>query len=469
MQPWLRIVLAILGVALFALVLVLLIRFVRNRTSEPQTASVVRVWRLEQDVDVVLESVNEFEKSTGTDIVFSKQTYDGYEIAALKSLAAKQGPDIWSIPSFWIANQYPRTIDLPETLLNGVQGNNPVALSEAVKLDYPEGISKLLFDDSGKHVVALPSVVDTYRIIYNPAIFEAAYNEYRIRQGDGASEETLQAVRRLLGGPGKTWDEVVEQVPYLTIKSGAQVSRSAISLGSADNIPYASDLVQFLIHQNGQEIVSPDRNSATFHLPITSPAGIELRPGEEALRFYAQFSSVNSSAYTWNASMPDAIQAFGEGKLAMMIVDQNVIADVATRFPRLEFFNAPMPQISVGPGSQPKNLIVFMAEVVTPTTPNRQAALNFLVPYTSSTSTAAMASERGVYTPYKSRLESMAEGDPLAGQILTGVALYKRQHEQFDQAFQQMIRDVTQNGLSAADALTKGSVEINRILKLPVE
>lgn len=469
MQPWLRIVLAILGLAFFALILVLIINFVRNRGSETSVSPVVRVWRLEQDIDVVAELVGEFEKSTGTDVVFSKQTYNGYEIAALKSLAARQGPDIWSIPSFWIADQYPRTIDLPETLLNSVQGNTPVNLSDAVKLDYPEGIAKLLFDDTGKHVVALPSAVDTYRILYNPVIFEAAYNEYRIRQGEGADENALQAVRRLLGAPGKTWDEIVEQVPYLTLRSGAQVSRSAISLGSADNVPYASDLVQFLIHQNGQEIVSPDRTSATFHLPITSPAGVELRPGEEALRFYTQFSAVTSSAYTWNASMPDAIQAFGEGKLAMIIADQNVAAEIATRFPRMEFFNAPMPQISVGPGSTPKNLIVFMAEVVTPTTPNRQAALNFLVPYTGSASVAAMASERGVYTPYKSRLEALADGDPLAAQILTGVALYKRQHDQFDQAFQQMIRDVTQNSLSPADALTKGSVEINRLLKLPIE
>lgn len=469
MQPWLRIVLAILGVGLFVVVVLLIINAVRNRDTSSATPPVVRVWRLEQDVDVVADLVAEFEESNDTDIVFTKQTYNGYEIAALKSLAARQGPDIWSIPSFWIADQYPRTIDLPENLLASVQGNNPVSLKEAIKLDYPAGIARLLLDDKGEKVVALPSVVDTYRIIYNPAIFEAAYAEYRVRQGEGADEDSLQAVRRLLGAPGKTWEEIIEQVPYLTLRSGAQVSRSAIALGSADNVPYSSDILQFLIHQNGQEIVSSDRTSAVFHLPITSPAGVEVRPGEEALRFFTQFSNVTSSAYTWNASMPDAVQAFGEGKLAMIIADQNTAAEIATRFPRLEFFNAPMPQISIGPGSTPKNLIVFMAEVVTPTTPNRQAALNFLVPYTGSASAAAMASERGVYTPYRSRLEAQADGDPLAAQILTGVALYKRQHDQFDQAFQQMIRDVSQNGLSPADALTKGSEEINRLLKLPVE
>lgn len=439
-------------------------------TKTPSTSTrtpQLRVWRVGQDEDVVRDLVRDFKKDRQTLVVtYRNKNLEGYELSALKSLAARQGPDVWSIPDDWIGDHIARIQPLPATFYatdKNKDGQNPV---ERVKADYPAGIVEQIVSADGKSVYGLPTGVDSLQLYYNPDLLKAAYDEFRIAQGSNAKDEVLNPVRALLAKPPATWSDLTEQTKYLTKRDGTTVSRSAIALGTADNVPNAADIMQLLILQNGGKVVSSDRRNALFHIPETTPAGVSVRPGENALDFYTSFARPDKATYTWNPSMPQALDAFGQGKVAMVIAFSDFGRALKVKYPKLEFKNAAVPQISVAPLQEPVNLIRFNVEVVTKVAASTATSFEFLRGYAarSNANTLARAySSFKLLSPFTETLENDKE-EFLNKQVLTGKSVYKKNREQFDQAFRQMAIDVTQNGLTPDKALDSAAEKINVLL-----
>jgi ABC-type glycerol-3-phosphate transport system substrate-binding protein len=213
--------------------------------------------------------------------------------------------------------------------------------------------------------------------------------------------------------------------------------------------------------QNGGNITTSDHARALFHIPQTSPAGVDVRPGENALEFLTSFSNPSKETYTWNPSMPQALDAFGQGKVAMVIAFSDFEHQIRVKYPRFEYTHVPVPQISVAPLQPQLNLIKFWVETAPRVADTPSASLGFIKELGRNAN--SVASEARLGSPFLRTLQSDPDNFPNK-QILNGKAVYKKQREQFDGAFRQMIIDVSQNGLTPSQALDSGAQKINNLL-----
>lgn len=443
----------------------------KQNNSETETTAInVRVWRYNQEEDIIKQIIDSFvESNSGValNVTYSNRKLDSYELDSLKSLAARTGPDIWSIPSDWVADHTPRIEPLPETYFYAVDSDgNPASTGtspvDSIKKLFPTGIAEQIISDDGKTVLGIPSNVDSLRLYYNPSLFQDATEDFRESLGENDTNDKVAPVTQLLNSAPTTWSDLVEQTKYLTKRDGNTITRSAIALGSADNITSSNDILQLLMLQNGIRVVSTDRKSALFHIPTTTPSGLTIRPGEKALDFFTSFSNPNKATYTWNPSMPQDIDAFAQGKVAMLIGFSDLADTLKIKYPRFDYEVAPLPQNSTV--DAPINFIRFSLETVTKTADSSAAAFALLKRYTDVSSSRNIAKQKGLISPYLETIKDEAS-DPLIQQIATGQTVYKKSRPLFDQAFRQMVIDVTQNGLTTDKALDKGAELINTLLR----
>ncbi|MBU6388973.1 extracellular solute-binding protein [Patescibacteria group bacterium] len=435
-----------------------------TNTNKQSAPAQVRIWRLNQDVDTIRDSVNTFNSQTGGSAVvtYTKKTLPGYELDALKSMAARKGPDIWSIPNDWVDDYQNQIIPLPDNFFYASGATSGPSPAQEVKTLFPAGIANALIRPDGK-VYGMPTNVDSLRLYYNPDLFDTALQDFRQSQGDNLSDSVYQPVRQLLSNPPATWNDLVNQAKYLTVRSGNTITRSAIALGTADNIPDAVDTLYLLMLQNGAQIISSDRRDALFHVPQTTPSGGIVKPGENALDFYTSFANPNKSNYSWNPSMPQALDAFAQGKVAMVIAYSDFADQLQVKYPKFHPQVAPVPQITVDNVQQPVNFIKFSIETVTQTADNPAAAFAFMKLYTAQDSADNLASEQKLRSPYLTTLNkdtSNYENE----QALTGQTTFKEDHSQFDSVFHDMIVNVSQDNIAVPDAISTGAQQINQLL-----
>ncbi|CAN5136419.1 hypothetical protein BH11PAT4_BH11PAT4_1870 [soil metagenome] len=430
----------------------------------------IRIWRTGQAEDAIKSNIAQFKaknKSANLTITYDNRDIETYEVDALKSLGARTGPDIWSIPNDWLGDHVPRIQPIPANYFfpldsKGKRQTTGPSPAEQVKELFPEGISEQLIGTDGESVLGLPTNVDSLRLYYNRELFSAAATEFQKSLGSGAKSEDFTPVKTLFSKAPATWGDVLEMEKYLTKLDGNTVVRSAIALGTADNVSKSADIVSLLILQNGAKVVSVDRKNALFHIPTTSPSGVVVSPGELALDFFTSFSNPAKASYTWNPSMPQDLDAFGQGRVAMVIAFTDFEAQLKIKYPRFRFDTAAVPQNSVT--QAPVNLIKFNIETVTKTADNTAAAFAFLPYYADQSHAVNLASQANLTSPYTIDLDRK-KTDPLVSQIITGKSIFKRSREQFDQSFRQMIIDVSQNGLTNAKALDSAADRINVLLQ----
>ena len=430
----------------------------------------VRIWRTDQSADVLKNKMTQFmdsNKSQNVSVTYTERNPNTYELDALKSLAAKQGPDIWSVKNDWIGDHVPRFTPLPDNYFfpkdsSGNRATTGPSPANAVKTLYPAGISEQIIGTDGASVYGLPSSVDTLKLYVNMNLFNTAADDFRKSLGSNARSEDFTPVQQLLSNPPTTWLDLVEQAKYITKRNGNDITRSTIALGTADNIKNTQDILQLLMMQNGAQIVSTDRRNALFHIPTTTSSGVSVLPGQLALDFFTSFSNPTKSTYDWNPSMPQDIDAFGQGKVAMIIGYSDIDAQLKIKYPQLNYKVAPVPQKSAT--DDPVNMLSFNVETVTKTANNAAAAFAFLSSYTDNSTVSSIASQENLITPFLSELKNRSN-DPFVKQVLSGKAVYKRSRTQFDELFAQMIRDVNQNGLASDKAIDSAAENINKLLQ----
>ena len=441
-----------------------------SSTSSTAAAPIqVRIWRTGQDEDALKSYITAFindNKSVALNVTYDNRKIDTYELDALKSLAARQGPDIWSIPDDWLGDHAPRIQPLPTNFFypfddKGVQATTGNSTVDSVKNLFPTGISEQLITDDGKGVYGMPTNVDTLRLYYNSDILSQAQSEFVHAQPLNASSASITPVQQLLSKPPATWADLVAQAQYITKLNGSNIERATIALGTSNNLTNSADILQLLMMQNGVQITSSDRRNALFHIPTVTPAGVTLYPGEKALDFFTSFANPGKATYDWSPSMPQDVDAFAQGKVAMIIGFSDLANTLSVKYPHFNYETAPIPQNSTV--DTPVNLIRFSTETVTKTTDNAAASFALMRRYTTANAAQGIASQIKLSSPYLDTLNN--QDDPIVKQILTGKTVYKRSRIQFDQIFNQMPVDVNQNGLTTAQAIDKAAELINQLLQ----
>ena len=274
------------------------------------------VWGVYDEEVAFKEQITEYTKQNkGIVIKYEKKNPATYEEDLIRAFAEGKAPDIFMVHNTWLPKYKNLIKELPEAL------SKEILPFESFKSSFVDVVEKD-FSENGK-IYGLPLYVDTLAMFYNKDFFN--------------SEGIVN--------PPETWDQLIENINLLGKKDQwGQIARAGVAMGTAENVNRATDILSLLMLQNGTKMVSDDKKKAAFSESVRLNER-SYYPGQEALRFYTDFSNPSKKTYTWNRQMRYSIDAFIEGKAAIVFNYSHQIPVIKARASYLNFGVAPMPQI----------------------------------------------------------------------------------------------------------------------------
>ena len=253
----------------------------------------LEIWGVFDEPEVFQELIADYQKQNRhISINYQKKTFADYEKELINAFAADQGPDIWLMHNTWLPKHKDKIMEMPAELLS----------FSVFRETFVDVVEKDLTIDN--KIYALPLFVDTLALFYNKDILNSAG----------------------ISSPPETWKELISDLDKLVKRNQwGGIEQAGIALGTAENINRSTDILALLMLQNGTDIF--DKNS------------------EDALRFYTDFANPSKRTYTWNRQMPYSVDAFTEGKTAMMINYSHHIATIKDKATYLNFGISFMPQL----------------------------------------------------------------------------------------------------------------------------
>ncbi|HTM68506.1 MAG TPA: extracellular solute-binding protein [Candidatus Binatia bacterium] len=408
-------------------------------------------WRTQDDQDTMADQIAAYKKlHPNVDIVYRKMREEDYEKLLLEAFAENRGPDIFSIPNVWLGGWKNKILPIPKEIVIPTQEVNAQKKIVTVKKKTPglsildfrnrfvEGVTKELvqpvFEKEGKPptdmIMGLPLSADTLAMYYNKDILKKGQIEK----------------------PPATWRDVQDLAARLTILEapdpahpGEQVTaikQSGAAIGGSKNIQYATDLLASLMTLNGAQMAEDSYGYATFsHFTQESEdAGKQYPPGVEALMFYQSFTIPGSQGYSWNADMPNSLDAFITGRTALYFGLPYDMQKIRERAPKLDFGIAPLPLIDA---TRPGGILHYPVEVVAKKTAHPDEAWDFLEFLTAEDQAGPFLTASKRPTALRSLINAqLTDVDiaPFAGQVLNARAWYRgNDYAKVEDAFNYMI------------------------------
>ncbi len=402
------------------------------KTAGPKTELVW--WKVFDDSAQVGVLIEQFEKANpDVTIKFVQKDIETYEDELLDALAAAEGPDIFSIHNDWLPRHQAKMTPAPEEIF---------ALRD-LRQNFVEVAETDLIRDS--QVYALPLAVDVLALYYNKDLFASAG----------------------LALPPATWEELVKIIPRFTrLDSLGNFQRSAVALGTADNVNRAPDILSLLMLQNGTKVFSRDKGRAEFAQRVQDNQGHDFIPGSRALQFYTQFADPGKDIYTWNNRNNNSIDAFASGQVAMMFSYSYLRETLADKAPFLNYAIARVPQIAAA--DLRVNYANYWAEGVSKQSKNAEVAWKFL----------KFITDKEVLEKYyegapqaSSRLDILDNqiSDPEIGvfaeNALSAKSFYKPDSDAMESIFAQMINDVALRNVGVDIAIRAGAQKVDLLVR----
>jgi multiple sugar transport system substrate-binding protein len=411
-----------------ALLLVTLTAFGCRRENTALTGlnTTITVWGLWQESEMMKPAIDAFRLQTGAKVEYKKiAAVADYERTLLSALAEGKGPDVFVIHNTWVESK------------SGIMKPAPgeVVTVKNVQEEFVDVVNEDLVREGG--VYALPTSVDTLALFYNRDLLNAA------------------GVAR----PPQTWQDMLTIVPRLTeVNRIGTITKSAIAIGTADNINRAGDVLQLLMLQSESEQAKLLRTG-------TGPVTLNNAAGETALRFYTDFANRAKQSYTWNLEQDYSLDAFAEGETAMMINYSYHIPTIEAKNPRLRIGIANVPQVADTP---PINLAAYWPFAVSNTSPAPELAWQFVRTLTSPEVAAKINEAQRAPAAHKAAIEAQAS-DPLLGtfarQALLATTWPRPDINAADSIFHAMIDSVVAGEATIKDALQAAQDQLNQLGK----
>ncbi|MFA5051539.1 MAG: hypothetical protein WC544_00570 [Patescibacteria group bacterium] len=357
-------ILIILGSIALIIGGVIFIIFGPKGTPPPKSVSLTvwGVWDETSDLSAIFSAYRKAHPYVK--LKYVKKRPEEYADALLNGWATDTGPDIYAIPNTGL-NKYRADFITPlpksttvytyttkKTLFKtdtSITATPTTSLTSAdIKRNYIDTVyNDIIFD--GK-IYGLPLSVNTLVMYYNRDLLNQAH----------------------IIDPPRTWAEFATVIPRLTVLDDQNnIVRAGAALGTYENIPNAIDIVTVLMLQNGTQMTSGEKVS--FNQPSVNDTA--YIPGAQALRFYTDFTSPNKTTYTWNAAMPNALDYFAEGKLALFFGYKSQEADIKSKNRGIDYAYAPLPQVDL---ENEVNFASYNVFTVSKKTKNSAVAWNFL-------------------------------------------------------------------------------------------
>lgn len=371
----------------------------------------------------------------GVTIKYVPKAAAAYEKDFVDALASGTGPDIIAINNTWLAKHQNKLSPLPAGLMS--------------LQNFREAFPDVAYQDLTRQnqIYALPFYIDTLALYYNKALFNN-------------------------GGvinPPQTWEEFNGIARQLTQKDdNGDIIRAGAALGTANNVNYASDILNLLMLQTGAPMLSANGQKAIFDTAV-SQQGKSFNPGESALNFYTSFAISTKPVYTWNARLPQSLEFFKSGRAAMYLGYAKDLRQMALTVSNLGI--APAPQIKdshTDPNYLDINFAKYQAGAVTLASAKKDVAWKFLAFATSKNAQANYVAASHLPPARKDLIDYTASDAALnvfAKQILTAANWPQPDETEVKKVFERMINTVTINQTSAKEALREGAVEVTNLLK----
>lgn len=322
----------------------------------------IEYWGLWESTGVMDEVLAEFEQENNVDIKYTQQSHKEYRERVQTAIASGKGPDVFRFHASWVPMMKTELSPLPEKIMS------PTDFAAAF---YPIATTQLTLN--GK-LIGIPLMYEGLGLYYNTDVFSVA-------------NKTVP----------QDWEELKNTAVDLTIKSGTQITRGGIALGTTENVEHFSDIIGLMMLQNGADPADP-----------TSEAG------QDALAFYTSFAK---TLQVWDQTLPSATVAFARGDVAMMIAPSWRVHEIKSQNPQLNFAIAPVPQL---PSSERVAWASYWAEGVSAQSKNKEISWK-LIEYLSSEEVQkkmySEAKKERAFGPLYSRINLASEvlTDPYVG------------------------------------------------------
>lgn len=299
-------------VTVFAVFFLLSFIFQTNNQPKPIFLKVVGFW----DPKVFNSLKKEYqEKNPTVTIEYEQKDPKRYFVNLKADLDTKRetSPDVFWWHSGWGSELATELDSLPPQIMS----------REVVeKTYYP--VTKTTLQIKGTYR-GLPLEIDGLALLYNKDIFASA----------NFSETP------------KTWTTLRNNyVSPLTLRSQKDIFASAIALGSVVNVENYPEIVGLFLLQNGATFTQKGKLTLYVDKEQTNNA-----LSSQAIDYFYDFAKSNK---TWDNTLPNSIEAFAKGKVAMILLPAYKIHDlkgfVKKENLKLNFAVSPVPQL---PGNQP--------------------------------------------------------------------------------------------------------------------
>ncbi len=362
-------------------------------------------------------------------INYVQKSEENFDADFIESLASGTGPDIFMLTSDKIMKHRNKIFAIPYNVFSQRQFKDSFIEGTEIYM-VPEG------------TLALPISADPLVMYWNRSIF----TEVNITQ------------------PPKYWDEFYNLANAITKKDGAlNISRSVTALGEFSNVSHAKEIIVNLAMQAGTPVTIWSNGSVQS--VFAGNFNKAIIPAEAAVNFYTEFSNPSKSAYSWNRSLPDSINYFLGGDLALYFGFGSEIGNLQLKNPNLNFDVAPVP--TEREGGVNVSFANFNALAITKSSKNASAAFSVISVLSGQTAAAAF-SEALKLPPARRDLLSQRPTDAYQSVFYNSAMRSKAwldpSPSETDTVFGDMIGSITSGRARTSEAISKTNQEISSLL-----
>jgi multiple sugar transport system substrate-binding protein len=428
-----EVLLIVIAVVVIAFVVILL-GMINQDDCQPAN---LEMWGLYDEPDIFKEFIYDFadESKCSIEITYKKMSAETYEQDLINAFASGKGPDIWMMHNTWLPKHKDKIKEFPQEALKFDMEKFQTTFVEVAENDLTEQ----------SKIYGIPLYIDTLALFYNKDYFNTA----------GITTSPT------------TWEELIDVLNKLIKKDQkGNIERAGISLGTAENINRATDILSLIMLQNGTEIVNKDKKTSNISGSVTLD-GKSYFPGREALRFYTDFSNPSKTSYTWNRQMPYSIDAFANGTSAIMLSYAYQMSAIKSKSPYFRYSISPMLQLKNR--SFDINYANYWAYTVSKQSKSPDMAWKFLLYLIEKENAKRYSQLTNRPVAQRGLIEWQKTDNPglsvFAGQILTARSWHQADSIKIEKHFSDAIESVVLGGATVDKAINTLSNQINLLTK----
>lgn len=246
---------------------------------------------------------------------------------SLQSGSKETAPDIIRVHLSWLPSFSRWLAPIPSSVFSS---------SDFTQTFYPLASSQGTVNGA---LYGIPLMYDGLVLVYNPDLFAEAG----------------------IASPPSTWEDFRNVAIKLTkVNKAGQLVQAGAAIGLSSNVAFASDLLSLMWAQSN----------------LTIPDDLGTGAAADALTFYTNFARQD---HVWDNTLPYSINAFANGKVAMIFVPSWAFLDILGANPSVKMVVTPVPQVPSLNGT--KNNVTwgsFWVESVAKSSPASATAWDFV-------------------------------------------------------------------------------------------